>query len=64
MHLELMTSPFNNFSTGKTVNCQLLVTACHVGKLLKDEVLGSRHINNIIMELVRTHKEGVGIDAL
>ena len=41
-----------------------LVTACPVGDLLKGEVMGSRCTNNLIMELVRTHKGGVGVDAL
>ena len=32
--------------------------------LLKGEVLGSRLTNNLIMELERTHNEGVGVGAL
>ena len=46
------------------VSADQLVTACPVGRLLKGEVLGSRRTNNLIMELVRTHNGGVGIDAL
>lgn len=38
--------------------------ACHVGELLKGEVMGSRRTNNLIMEFVRTHKGGFGVDAL
>lgn len=40
------------------------MTVCFVGELLKGEVLGSRRINNLIIELVKTHKGKVGIDVL
>lgn len=42
------------------------MTACPVGELLKREVLGSRdakRTNNLIMEPVRAHNEGVGVGA-
>ncbi|CAG7869673.1 unnamed protein product, partial [Brassica rapa] len=41
-----------------------LVTACHVGMLLKGEVMGSRLTNNLIIELERTHNGGVGVGTL
>ena len=43
------------------------MTACPVGELLKGEVLGSKnvkHINNLIMELERTHNGGVRVGTL
>lgn len=40
------------------------MSSCLVGELLKGEVLGSKRINNLIVELVRTHKKEVEIDDL
>ena len=67
MSLEPRTSPFNIIPRGQAVTnwtSGQLVTACHVWELLKGEVIGSRRTNNLIMELVKIHKEGVGVGAL
>lgn len=41
-----------------------LVTTHSGGVLLKDEVMGSRLTNNLIMESEKTYNRGVGVGAL